>query len=98
MRDRVLQFFIAIHFDDGLACGRVVGEATMPQPNRNSSTNDPDLFERERSRIDREPSSVADDRPARRRNRILEEDPVVDDADVMPENDIDDESLGRSDR
>lgn len=97
MRDRVLQFFIAIHFDDGLACGRVVGEATMPQPNRNPSTNDPDRFERERSDIEREPSSVADDRPARRRNRILEEDPPADDADVMPDDGID-EGLGRSDR
>ena len=57
----------------------------MPQPNRNPSTNDPDRFERERSDIEREPSSVADDRPARRRNRVLEEDPPADDADVMPE-------------
>ena len=70
----------------------------MPQPNRNSSTNDPDRFERERSHIEREPSSVADDRPARRRNRILEEDPLVNDADVMPENGIEDEGLGRRDR
>ena len=70
----------------------------MPQPNRNSPTNDPDRFEREPSNIEREPSSVADDRPARRRNRILEEDPLFEDADVMPENGIEDEGLGRSDR
>jgi hypothetical protein len=70
----------------------------MPHPNQNSSTNDPDRFERERTNIEREPSSVADDRPSRRRNRVAEDDPVVDDDGVIPEDDIEDEGLGRSDR
>ena len=76
----------------------------MAHPTRNSSTNDPDRFDRERSNVESEPSSVADDRPSRRGNRLAEEDAVVDDdlirddEDEMSENDIEDEGLGRSDR
>ena len=82
---------------DHAPAGDVVREATMPHPNQNSSTNDPDRFERERSNVEREPSSVADDRP-RRRSPIADDNPIVDDDEVMPENDIEDEGLGRSDR
>ena len=70
----------------------------MPQPNPDSFTSDPDRFERDRSNLEREPSSVADDWSPRRRNRIADDDPVVDDPDVVPDNDIEDEGLGRSDR
>ena len=70
----------------------------MPHPNQNSSTNDPDRFDRERGNLEREPSSVADDRPSRRSNRIAEDDPITEDDEVVSEDDIEDEGLGRSDR
>lgn len=75
----------------------------MAHPNQNSSTDDPDRFERERSNIEREPSSVADDRPSRGGKRIGENDAVVDgdvvgDDEDVSEDDIVDEGLGRSDR
>jgi hypothetical protein len=68
----------------------------MPHPKQNSSTSDPDRFDRERSNLEREPSSVADDRPPRS-NRIAEDDPIIDD-EVVSEDDVEDEGLGRSDR
>ena len=70
----------------------------MAPPNTNPSTNDPDRFERDRRTPKRDPSSVADDRPSQRRNRIADDDPLIDEAEVRPENDFDDEGLGRSDR
>ena len=69
----------------------------MPQPNSQPAASDPDRSERERKNPEREPSSIADDRP-RQRNRTADDDPLVDDPDVMPKNDVEDERPGRSDR
>jgi hypothetical protein len=55
--------------------------------------------ERERSPLEREPSSIADDRePRPGPDRITDDDALLDDPDLPSDDDIQDEGLGRSDR
>ena len=75
----------------------------MADPNPNPAQQPPDhdsgLEERDRSRFNGEPPSVADDRgEGIRRRHQTDDDPALEDEDVDAGNGIEDEGLGRSDR
>lgn len=68
-----------------------------PRKGRSDTPRPEQEQERERAPLEREPSSIADEREPHD-NRMPDDDAVIDDPDLPTDDDIQDEGLGRSDR